>query len=165
MPQWDSNTNPSVQSEQEMGSIGVGRPENRPYERSKSEKEMGSIGVGRLESRPYERSESEQEMGSIGVGRPESRPYERSEITQMPHWDSNSNPFVQSEDSKHNMGSTGVGRPEKRPNKSSVAPPKKIPAPRPITSKKGVAKGKRVVKDAVDEAHAKRSKVKPNWKC
>jgi hypothetical protein len=34
MPQWDSNTNPSVQSEQEMGSIGVGRPENRPYERS-----------------------------------------------------------------------------------------------------------------------------------
>jgi hypothetical protein len=34
MPQWDSNTNLSTQSEQEMGSIGVGRPESRPYERS-----------------------------------------------------------------------------------------------------------------------------------
>ncbi|KAE8037964.1 hypothetical protein FH972_010513 [Carpinus fangiana] len=65
------------------------------------------------------------------------------------------------------MGSTGVGRLEKKQNKSSMAPPKKVPAPTPgpITSKKGVAKGKRVVKDVVDEAHATRSKNKPNWKC
>jgi hypothetical protein len=34
MPQCDSNTNLSMQPEQEMGSIGVGRPKSRPYERS-----------------------------------------------------------------------------------------------------------------------------------
>ena len=31
---WNLNTNPSVQSEQEMGSKGVERLESRPYKRS-----------------------------------------------------------------------------------------------------------------------------------
>ena len=31
---WDLNTNPSMQSEQEMGSIEVERLESRPYKRS-----------------------------------------------------------------------------------------------------------------------------------
>jgi hypothetical protein len=30
MPHWDSNTNPSVQSEHEIGSSGAGRLERRP---------------------------------------------------------------------------------------------------------------------------------------